>query len=119
MLIQQLFDQLGNAQDILAYFEGVTTPQQLASRFETLKRGENPLEFFDDLEALRISTTNALSANIELGGTLGSDEEGDAVDDILDGLEGFTDNDPDISEPSKTPKDETSPTNNASDKPSL
>jgi hypothetical protein len=116
MLIQQLFDQLGNAQDILAYFDGVTTPQQLASRFEMLKRGENPLEFFEDLEALRISTANALSANIELGGSLESEEK-DEVDDLLDGLEGFPSDESETPDPQKLEHVEPSAANNAPDKP--
>jgi hypothetical protein len=94
MLIHQLFDLLGSSQDLLIYFEGVTSPAQLVSRLELLKH-QDPSELFEDIEALRISTTIALKANIEIGGTLDTgDEREDEVDDLLKGLEGFPADEP-------------------------
>ena len=116
MLIQQLFDLIGSAQDIANYFDGVTTPQQLASRLETLKRGEIPQDLFEDLEALRLSTAAALSANIELGGTIGGDEKDD-VDELLEGLDGFTDGEIETSENQKPETEKPNANDDASGKP--
>jgi hypothetical protein len=116
MLIQQLFDLIGSAQDLIGYFDGVTTPQQLASRLEMLKRGEIPQDLFEDLEALRISTAAALSANLEIGGTI-EGEEKDEVDDLLEGLDGFTDGEVETSEPSKPATEKAETSDNAPDKP--
>ena len=114
MQIQQLFDQLESSQDVLSHFEGVTTPAQLVSRLELLKR-QDPVMLFEDLESLRMSTASALAANIELGSTLGNDEETDDADDLLRSLEAFPDE-----ETTNTPNTENqkSPeTDNAPDKP--
>jgi hypothetical protein len=122
MLIQQLFDQLGSAQDFLSYFEGVTTPQQLVSRLEHLKH-QDPVEMFEDLEVLRIATANALSANIELGGTLGTvtdgnvDDNDNDVDDLLTSLEGFPSDEGENTEPQIPGSKEASTPDDNPDKP--
>lgn len=71
MKMQTLFDLLEASQDFLAIFEDVSNVAQLVSRLERLKRldVEGVLE---DLDALRVATSNALEDNIELGGSLGS-----------------------------------------------
>ena len=114
MQIQQLFDLIESSQDMLFHFEGVTTPAQLVSRLEILKR-QDPITLFEDLESLRMSTASALAANIELGSTLGNDVETDDADDLLKSLEAFPDD-----ETTNTPSDENPKppeTDNAPDKP--
>ena len=89
MKIQELFDLLGTAQDLLSYFEGVQTPTQVVSRLEHLKH-KDPEYFLEDLGALRIAIHSALSANLEMGGSLSSD------DDVPDDLETTLDEFPDV-----------------------
>ena len=84
MKIQTLFDLLGSAQDLLSNFEDVTTPQQMVSKLERLKR-QDPEGLLDDVLILRASLDAALTAHIELGGALTDDDsEPDSdVDKIL------------------------------------
>lgn len=83
MKIQELFDLLGDAQDVLSYFANVENPQQLVSRLERLKR-QAPEELLEDLFALKTSLETAFTAHIELGGSLSSDEEiPDGLGDLL------------------------------------
>jgi hypothetical protein len=84
---RELFDLFRDGDELLAYFDGVTTPQQLVSRLEQLKR-QDPEGMFDALENLRMSHDNALEANIELGGALVG--ETDASDDLLKDLNDFS-----------------------------
>jgi hypothetical protein len=95
MKIQELFDLLGAAQDHLSYFDGVQTPTQVISRLEHLKH-QDPEYFMEDLNALRIATQAALSANLELGGSLSTD------DDLPDDLQTTLDEFPDVESPLDT-----------------
>lgn len=99
MKIQELFDLLGSSQDFLSYFEGVQSPAQVTSRLEHLKR-QDPEFFLEDLHALRVSTHAALSANIELGGSLSSDD--DVPDDLQNALDEFPDVETDLAADSPT-----------------
>lgn len=103
MKIQTLFDLLESAQDLLSYFDEVTTPQQLVSRLERLKR-QDPEGILDDVLTLRACVDTALAAQIELGGSLGetltSDDKEPDKDDIEDLLANFPD-----SREEETPKD--------------
>jgi hypothetical protein len=88
MKIRDLFDLIRSADELLSsYFENVNTPEQLVSRLEQLKR-QDPEGLFDCLEDLRMSTTNALEANIELDGALSGELE--TSDDLLRDLESFS-----------------------------
>jgi hypothetical protein len=84
MKIRDLFDMLGAAEDFLSFWEGVETVDQMVSRLEHLKRGDNPEGLLDDLHSLRICTAGAFAANIELGGALSQNEEADTGIDDLD-----------------------------------
>jgi hypothetical protein len=80
MKMQAIFDLIQDAQDVLTFFEGVTTTDQMISRLDRLKR-QAPEDFADCLDALRFSVSAALEDNLELGGPLGSDDE--EADDIF------------------------------------
>jgi hypothetical protein len=84
MRIQDLFDMLRSSDDLLSYFENVTTTPQLVSRLEQLKR-QDPEGFFDCLEDLRMAVANALEANLELGASLPTeDDSNDIFGDLND-----------------------------------
>jgi Flp pilus assembly CpaE family ATPase len=86
MRIQDLFDFTGSADELLSYFDNVTSPQQLVSRLEQLKR-QDPEGLFDSLESLRLSHATVLEANLELGGALAN--ETDEPDNLLGSLAAF------------------------------
>lgn len=83
MKMQAIFDLMRDAHDILSFFEGVTTTEQMISRLERLKR-QAPEDFAECIESLRFSVSAALEDNLELGGPLASDDE--EADDIFAGL---------------------------------
>jgi hypothetical protein len=83
MKMQSLFDILQDAQDILSFFEGVTTTDQMISRLNRLKQQAGE-DLFDTVESLRMSVGAALEDQMELGGSLGSP---DSQDDFLGMLE--------------------------------
>lgn len=105
MKMQAIFDLMRDAHDILSFFEGVTTTEQMISRLERLKR-QAPEDFFECMESLRFSVSAALEDNLELGGPLASDDE--EADDIFAGLNLPED---------EHPADEASPEPNASPAP--
>ena len=91
MKIQELFDLLGAAEDFLSFWEGVETVDQMISRLEHLKRAD-PEGLLDDLQSLRICTSAAFAANIELGGALAQHGTEDTDDsDLEKALAGFED----------------------------
>jgi hypothetical protein len=87
--MQELFDVLRSTDDFLSFFENVASTEQLISRLDQLKR-HDPEGLFDCLEELRVSSQNALEANLELSGALTSDHE--SSDDLLGSLNTFTEN---------------------------
>lgn len=84
MKLQTIFDLIQDAQDILSFFDRVTTPDQLVSRLDRLKR-QAPEDFAECLDSLRFSVSAALEENLELGGPLASDD--DEADDIFAGID--------------------------------
>jgi len=104
MKIQELFDLLAASQDFLTIFDGVESPSQLVSRLERLKR-EDVEGILQDLNALRLATENALAANLELGGSLGDDD--DDPTDLEDALGEFPEFASDDEDPNVQPEKET------------
>ena len=90
MKVQNLFDILQDTQDLLSYFEDVTTKEQMVSRLERLKR-QAPDELVDTIESLRMSTGAALEDQLELGGSLMDGDE--SAENPLPGLENLTQTD--------------------------
>lgn len=86
MKIQELFDLLAASQDFISIFDGVETTSQLVSRLERLKR-EDVEGILQDLNTLRLATGTALEANLELGGSLG--DEDDEPSDLEEALDAF------------------------------
>jgi len=84
MKLQTIFDLIQDAQDVLSFFDKVTTPEQLISRLDRLKR-QAPEDFAECLDSLRFSVGAALEDNLELGGPLASDD--DEADDIFAGID--------------------------------
>ena len=81
MKIRELFDLLGAAEDFLSFWDGVETVDQVVSRLEHLKRAA-PEDLLEDLQTLRICTTSAFAANLELGGSLDESPKSDDNDDL-------------------------------------
>ncbi len=83
MKLQNLFNLLQDAQDVLSFFDNVTTTDQLVSRLDRLKR-QSPEDFAECLDSLRFSISATLEDNLELGGPISSDD--DDEEDIFEGL---------------------------------
>ena len=79
MKISSLFDLITDANDILDFFDRVSSPEQLVSRLERLKRQGAP-ELYACLEGLRGSVTSALNDTLEMNAAL---DEPTSDDDIV------------------------------------
>lgn len=92
MMIKYLLDLSADASDLLDFFEDVTTPEQLVSRLERLKRGAAE-EMFACIEGLRASVENFLQDTVEPSGALDAEpddeatESGDDLNDLISELE--------------------------------
>jgi hypothetical protein len=115
MKIGRLFNLLQDAQDLLAYFENVTTPSQMTSQLERLKRGQLLIEFFDNVQSLRVSITEAFDDQLELGGEL--TPSGNDADSLADELLNDTPFDESVTgeeTPSQTPASPNTPSSEKS-----
>lgn len=83
MRLQTLFDLFQDAQEVLSFFDNVTTTDQLVSRLDRLKR-QSPEDFAECLDSLRFSVSAALEENLELGGPITSEDD---EEDIFEGLD--------------------------------
>lgn len=114
MKIGSLFEVIRNANDLVEYFEGADTPEQMVSRLERLKKAA-PDELVDDVKSLRDSISKLLDDTMEMGRTV-EDTDDDDLDNELSDLEDDDDafdgflsgNDPKESPPenSKTDKED-------------
>jgi hypothetical protein len=108
MKIQELFDLLTASEDFLSFWEGVETVDQMISRLEHLKRAD-PEGLLEDMQSLKMSTSAAFTANIELGGALTQHGIDSAEDgDLERALAGFEDGE-------EVPDGGTTPTENATE----
>jgi hypothetical protein len=86
MRISSLFDLITDANDLLDLFNGVDSPEQLATRLDRLKR-QGKDEMLACLEGLRGSVSMALNDTLEMNAAI--DEPSDEDDfEGLDNLEG-------------------------------
>lgn len=84
MKISSLFDLITDGRDLLDFFEGVDTKEQLVSRLERLKR-QAPDEILECVEGLRTSVAAALADTLEMSAVLDDEEETDlGIDTELD-----------------------------------
>ena len=86
MKIKYILDLTVDASDLLGFFEDVTTPEQLVSRLERLKRNTTE-EMLACIEGLRTSLGSLLEDTVEPSGNLDDDDEGDDVKDLLSTLD--------------------------------
>lgn len=86
MQIKRLFNLLQDVQDILSIFEHVAGTAQMVSCLERMRRGTAPEEFYNTIQSLRVSLTEAFNDQIELGGELSDDGPSEAADNIADSL---------------------------------
>ena len=87
MKIASLFNLVADSQDLLEFFERVETPEQLVTRIDRLKHGDNPELLLDCVQGLRAAVQEALDDTLEMSASLddGEDEEGDlGIDAELD-----------------------------------
>jgi hypothetical protein len=76
MKVSSLFDLITDGRDLLGFFEGVDTTDQLVSRLERLKR-QGADEMLECVEGLRASVTSALGDTLEMSAVLDDDDEED------------------------------------------
>jgi hypothetical protein len=96
MRIKSLVDLIRDSGDILDFFEGVDSVEQMISKLERIKKTE-PEEFFANVMGLRITHAAILEDTFEFQSSGTDDElEGDLLDDddeddIEEPLEGIGD----------------------------
>jgi hypothetical protein len=93
MKMRTLFNLIEDADEISSLFVKVETPEQMVSLLERLKK-QGAAEFLDSVQSLRLSLQAAMEDTLEIGGTIGSDDEDDFSgeeseenEDLLKGLE--------------------------------
>ena len=82
MKVSSLFTMITDANDVLDFFEGVETTDQLVSRLERLKR-QGTDDLLDCLYALRSSIATALDDTLEMSADLGDPDDEDNLEDSL------------------------------------
>lgn len=92
MKFSSLFALITNATDLLDFFEGVETTDQLISRLDRLKRGGAADGILDCLYALKGSVAEALDDTLEIPSDLGEPDEeesleGSITDEELESLD--------------------------------
>ena len=92
MKMRTLFNLIEDADEITNLFSKVETPEQMVSILERLKK-QGASEFLESIQSLRLSLQATMEDTLEIGGTIGADDddnfenddaEGD--DDLLEGL---------------------------------
>jgi hypothetical protein len=86
MKMRQLFNLFQDVQDLLSMFENVSSTPQMVSNLERMRRGQAPDDLFNIVQSLRLSLTEALEANLELGGDLSEATTEEAGGDLTDEL---------------------------------
>lgn len=86
MKISSLYNVITDASDVLDYFEGVDSPEQLVSRLERLKRSDTR-EMMACIDGLRGSISEILDESLEVSTILGELEDKDDVDSELNDAE--------------------------------
>jgi hypothetical protein len=86
MKVSSVFTLATDATDVLDFFEGVETTDQLVSRLDRLKR-QGTDNLLDCLYALKSSVATLLDDTLEMSSLGGNDEEEDNLEDGLDDAE--------------------------------
>lgn len=76
MKVSSLFDIISDGRDLLTFFEGVSSREQLVSRLERLKR-EGTDELLECVESLQLSIAAALGDTLEMSAVLDDEPEPD------------------------------------------
>ena len=79
MRMKSLVDLIRDSGDVLDFFEGVESVEQMISKLERIKRTE-PQEFFANIMGLRISHAALLEDTFEFQSSGTDDIEGDLLD---------------------------------------
>lgn len=92
MKIGTLFDLLTDTRDILEFFDGCVTKEQLVSRLERLKR-QGADDLLSCVDGLRVTLDRTFEDTLEMSASLDDQNEleDDAVDKELDDLVGKLD----------------------------
>jgi hypothetical protein len=108
MKVSSLFTVITDADDVLEFFDGVETTDQLVSRLDRLKR-QNTDNLLDCLYALKSSIATALNDTLEMSPDLGEPNEEDNLGDSIsdEELEKLTSPDAEKQNPPDPPLPET------------
>lgn len=83
MKVSSLFNLVTDAKDVLDFFDGVDTPEQMVSALERAKHDRNASDLLDCLASLRASISEALADTLEMSAVL-DDDDADDADDVLE-----------------------------------
>jgi hypothetical protein len=92
MKVSSVFNLMTDSSDVLDFFEGVESTDQLVSRLDRLKR-QGADSLLDCLYALRSSNATLLDDTLEMSPSLGEPEEEDNLGESIsdEELENLTD----------------------------
>lgn len=80
MKVSSFFDLITDGKDLVEFFEGVDTPDQLISRLEHLKHRDTD-DLLASIDSLRTSITGALTDTLEMSSTV-EDEDLESDPDL-------------------------------------
>jgi hypothetical protein len=86
MKMRTLFNLLEDADEISSLFAKVDTPEQMVSLLERLKK-QGTTEFLESIQSIRLSLQAAMEDTLEMGGTVGADDDDNFTSDGVDGDE--------------------------------
>jgi hypothetical protein len=82
MKISSLFNLISDASNIIEFFEGVESPEQLVSRLERLKR-MGTKELLECIDDLRNAVLEVLDDTLEMSASISEGEDSDSEEDDL------------------------------------
>jgi hypothetical protein len=86
MKMRTLFNLLEDADEISSLFAKVDTPEQMVSLLERLKK-QGATEFLESVQSLKLSLQAAMEDTLEMGGTVGADDDDNFTGDGVSGDE--------------------------------
>ena len=103
MKVSSIFNLMTDSSDVLDFFEGVETTDQLVSRLDRLKR-QGADNLLDCLYALRSSNATLLDDTLEMSPSLGEPDEDDNLGESIsdEDLETLTASDEEKQNPIET-----------------
>ena len=87
MRFRSFFDVIGDAKDVVEFFDGVDSVEQMVSKLERIKRRDTE-EFLVCVQSLKLSIDAAMDDTFEMGSSVEvNEDEPDLTEEEIDDLD--------------------------------